>query len=228
VVGRSTRSLERMKKRWYATVAVAATAAILPASANIGVPMVALFLPPMWAALVPVVIVESFIVHRVVRASLGRTLGALAAANIASTIVGVPIVWFVLAIGEMLCCGGALGLSTPLTRVYAVTVQAPWLIPYESDLGWMIPAALLTLGIVFAALSVLIETPITSRILRIPSRTMWRRMAWANVSSYLLLGALAWALVNSGANLDALYKPFEPLLNGLVDGIFRISSWLPK
>jgi hypothetical protein len=193
-----------------------------------GVPMAALFLPPMWAAIVPIIILESFIVYRFVGARFGRTLAAVGAANIVSTIVGVPIAWFILAIGEMLCCGGALGLSTPLTRIYAVTVQAPWLIPYESDLGWMIPVALVTLGSVFAALSVVVETAIASRILRIPLPTMWRAMAWANVASYLLLGILAWAVAKSGVNLDALYKPFEPMVNALVTGVFGISSWLAK
>jgi hypothetical protein len=210
------------------TLAVVAVAAASAARADIGVPMAAVFLPPMWAAIVPIIIIESLIVYRFVRGPFSRTLAALTAANIVSTIVGVPVAWFILAISEMLCCGGALGLSTPVTRIYAVTVQAPWLIPYESDLGWMIPLALVTLGIVFAALSVLVETPIASRILRVPTRTMWRGMALANIASYVLLGFLGWVVVKSGANLDALYMAFEPISNALARAVFGVASWLIK
>jgi hypothetical protein len=212
----------------YTVAAVVATAAISSARADMGVPMIALFLPPMWVALVPIIVVESFIIYRVVRVPFRRALLALTAANVVSTLVGVPIAWFVLAIGEMVCCGGAIGLSTPLAKIYAVTLQAPWLIPYESDLGWMIPIALVTLAIVFAALSIVVETPIAARILRLPPRSMWRGMAWANVGSYVLLGILGGAAANSGAKLDALYRPFEPLSVALIEGVARVASAIAK
>jgi hypothetical protein len=229
VPGRSTRSLERMtSQRRYMVAAAAAGATVSIARADIGVPMAALFLPPMWVAIVPVIVLESLVVYRLAGVPFGRALLALAVANLVSTVVGVPLAWFVLALGEMLCCAGALGLTTPLTRVYAVTLQAPWLIPYESDLGWMIPFALVTLGVIFAALSVVIETPIASRILRVPVRPMWRRMAWANVASYLLLAIFGWALVVSNAKLEPLYNVFAPLSNLLVEGVFGAGSWLLK
>ena len=37
--------------------------------------------------------------------------------------------------------GGAYGINNLLGKIIAVTWQAPWLIPYESELYWMIPAA---------------------------------------------------------------------------------------
>ena len=196
------------------------------ARADAGVPMLAIFLPPMWLALVPVIFLEAFIIKRFSAVRFGRALAASSIANIASTIVGVPVAWVILAVGEMLCCGGALGLATPLSKIYAVTVQAPWLIPYESDLPWMVPAALATLGIIFAAVSIAIETPIASRILRAPSRSMWRAMTWANGVSYIALGFLAWATVKSGVKVDSLYQMFEPVVMALAGGVFGIAGWL--
>ena len=41
--------------------------------------------------------------------------------------------------------GSAMGMDSPVKLLAAVTVQAAWLIPYESHLHWMIPAAATTL-----------------------------------------------------------------------------------
>ena len=92
----------------------------------------------------------------------------------------------------------------------------------------MIPAALATLGVCFAALSVLVETPISARILRVEVRRMWRGMLLANVVSYLLLGLLGWAIASSLAKFDALYKPFDALIEAFVAGVFIVASWLAR
>ncbi len=42
-------------------------------------------------------------------------------------------------------------------RLYAVTLQAPWLIPYQDHMAWMIPAASLVLLLPFYVGSVFVE-----------------------------------------------------------------------
>ena len=65
--------------------------------------------------------------------------------------------WAVLATVQGVLAGDARGLATVGQKIYAVTVQAPWLIPYEEDLGWMIPIALVVLAVPAYLLSALIE-----------------------------------------------------------------------
>ncbi len=50
------------------------------------------------------------------------------------TLVGIPAVWVHLVVPELVGGGWALGIDSFWRRVWAVTVQAAWLIPYESEL----------------------------------------------------------------------------------------------
>lgn len=211
---------------WLAAVWVAF--APIQAAANIGLPMIAVFLPPLWVALIPIILVESAIVAKGARVPFGTSVGAVALANVVSTIVGVPVLWFLLATIELLCCGGALGLGSAWAKLYAVTVQAPWLIPYESDFGWMIPAALVTLAIVFAVMSVLVETPIVARVTKTERRRMWGSMWIANVVSYALLGLAGLFVATSSVKLDSLQRLFMPLSEVMVETVFLVARSLVK
>src|SRR5688500_6765144 len=97
-----------IKRRAVLSAVLCACLAPSPVSANIGLPMIAVFLPPLWIALVPIVLVESVVVSRGTGAPFQRSLGAVALANIVSTVIGVPLMWFVLATIELICCDGAL------------------------------------------------------------------------------------------------------------------------
>jgi hypothetical protein len=152
----------------------------------------------------------------------------VALANVVSTIIGVPLLWFLLATVELVCCGGALGLGNVWAKVYAVTVQAPWLIPYEKELGWMIPAALCTLAVVFIVMSVLVETPIVSRIVKISGRRVWKSMWAANVGSYVLLGLGGVAIGALNLKLDKLQQLFMPLSESAIEAVFFIARLFAK
>jgi hypothetical protein len=96
--------------------------------------------------------------------------------------------------------GQAYGLQTLRQKFLAVTWQAPWLIPYESDLNWMIPAASLALLVPFFAGSLAIEIPIVVLMARpCNSRNVSMAVIWANLVSYAFLALcglvwLAWGL----------------------------------
>jgi hypothetical protein len=200
----------------------------LAASANIGLPMIAVFLPPLWVALVPIVLVESAFLSKGTGASFRTSLGAVAVANVTSTIIGVPLLWFVLATIEAVCCGGALGLASIWTKIYAVTVQAPWLIPYEDEFDWMIPAALCTLAVVFMVMSVFVETPIVSRITKISGRRLWTSMWAANIGSYILLGLAGVLVAALNVKMDQLHRLFMPLSEAAVEAVFFIAKLFVK
>ena len=194
------------------------------AHADIGVPMVAFFLPPMWLSLVPVILLEGWILRRMLRVDNRSAFTASAIANIATTIVGIPLAWVVLAIAELACCGGAGGLATLWQRIYAVTVQAPWLIPYEKDLDWMVPSAMAVLAVPFFLVTVVIEGLINRRLLpNVDRRKTWRATWVANAASYVMLLLLAWPAF---AVAGILRGVFRPLLNWFVEVVFTVARFL--
>lgn len=111
--------------------------------ADVGLPMLAIVWPLSWVAFVPIVAIEAIVARRVVQLQWGKAATSSFVANLVSTIAGIPITWVLLVAIEiaMTCGGRAYGLATPFTKVLAVTLQAPWLIPYRGDMYWMIPAA---------------------------------------------------------------------------------------
>jgi hypothetical protein len=222
--------LERMVLRPAAQLIFAAglTAVVVSAHANIGLPLISVFLPPLWLGLVAIIAVEAVIIGRSGGYPLARVVVPVALANVLSTVVGVPVLWFVLATTEAVCCGTALGLATPMAKLYAVTVQAPWLIPYESEFWWMVPSALFTMGTICAAMSIVVETPIVSRMLGVESGSVWRISSAANIASYVTLGALGWLVIQLGGTMDALFQLFMPISEWLVDAVFRVGAWLAK
>jgi hypothetical protein len=207
--GRSTWSLERMSRSVLAAIALTTLTLASPAAnADVGLPLVAAFLPPMWIAFVPIVIVEAVAVSRLLAVPFGLSVLSTFLGNLASTLIGIPVTWLVLAVLELLCCGSANGLSTFASKLYAVTVQAPWLIPYEQDFWWMIPCALAVMAVPFFIASVLIEAPINRLLLKdAPTRTLWRATALANLASYAVLGLLLWPAWKVADHFQGFFGP---------------------
>jgi hypothetical protein len=174
------------------------TIAPTAAGADIGVPMLFVTLPAMVIALVPVIWIEAQ--YGLQRLGLPRrqALGVSTAANVVSTIIGLPLTWLVLVSLQMVTGGGsAHGLRTLSTKLLAVTWQSPWLIPYDDDLVWMVPAAALCLLVPFFFASVYIEYQVARRMLSTHARAQVRAVVWrANLLSYGLLAvaAIVWLL----------------------------------
>lgn len=171
-----------------ASLFVVLTAIPSSARADAGVPMLALIWPAAWILFLPIV-AEAWMARRIVGLTVKRSLLASAGANAVSTLVGIPLVWGLLVVIELTVSKGgqALGLDTFWHRAYAVTVQAAWLIPYESELHWMVPLAAIVLLVPFFFASVFIEQMVFRRFCR-PSPDLARRWSWmANAASYALI-----------------------------------------
>jgi hypothetical protein len=210
--------MTRLVTRRLATLFLVATP--LVARADIGLPMVAVFLPPMWLALIPIILIEALLLKRLLPIKFARALLPTSLGNVASTLVGVPLTWLALAILELICCGSAKGLATVGSRLYAVTIQAPWLIPYEDEFYWMIPVALGVLAIPCFAVSVLIEAPINRFFLQeLGHRDIWRATAISNAGSYAVIGLLIWPAQKLGNHMPGL---FSPLMEWFVETTFSI------
>ncbi len=194
---------------------------------DIGLPMISVYWPPAWLAFVPIVLVEAYVGFRIPGIRFGRALIASAVANLFSTLLGIPITWFALALIELLWFGSARGFETPLQKIYSVTVQSPWLMPYAEQAIWIVPVAAAVLSIPMYAMSVLSEYAIVRRFFpTVERKLIWRWQLKGNALSYVLLICIIIGVIWLGDYFGWLYKPFEVIINFIVDMIFRIASAL--
>ena len=192
------------RRKWLTVIATALGSGLLvgTAWADSGLPMLFLMWPAFGVLFIPIVLVEGYFGVRQLGSGWGRSLVASLLANLLSTVVGVPLTWGILVLAQMGVGGGrAWGLSSPGARVLAVTVQAPWLIPYEEDLYWMVPIAAIVLLIPFFFMSVAIEGLVFAGWMKV-DRKAGARWAWtANLATYasMALCAIAygvWAYIS--------------------------------
>lgn len=168
-----------------------------PAEANIGAPMIILIAPASWALLLLIIPIEAAVGVWTMRERLLKLIKISAAANLLSTIVGIPVTWLLMVIIQMLIGGGsAWGIETAAQKLLAVTIQSPWLIPYESEFGWMVPSAAAFLCIPFFFMSVWCEQRVACKFFsEDKSRINVKRWVWrANAVTY---GIIIAALVSS-------------------------------
>lgn len=134
--------------------------------ANAGVPMLAVQMPLLVMALPVVIAVEACLARRWLRVPWAAAWGWTAVANLVSTLVGFPIAWVACVLAQEFVGGGGVpNLPEPWFSVYTVTVQAPWLLPLEERLRWMVPTAGIVLLVPAFFASVWIEGWIYRRVL---------------------------------------------------------------
>jgi hypothetical protein len=162
-----------------------------PVLANAGYPMIIAIWPAAWLLFAPVLLVETVVAIRVLKSGFDNALGLSFFANLASTLVGIPVTWFLLA---MVVAEGAQVWTPPDTaagRIAEVTLGSPWLLPREAHpdhFAWMVPAAGLTLCIPFFFMSVVCEGLIARLLLGPTRRKEAWRWAWlANAASYVII-----------------------------------------
>ena len=173
----------------------AAVGALIPSTAfaNSGLPMLFVSMPKLVLAFVPIVLLETWVFGVACKTGFRDSLKPVTVANAASTFVGVPLTW-----GALVLLTAATGGSShvapgwapiePFERLLAVTWQAPWLMPYERQFYWMVPAASAVLLIPFGIISVLVEYLAMRRMQPlVPIRLVAIGVAGMNVLSYSLL-----------------------------------------
>jgi hypothetical protein len=166
--------------------------------ANAGVPMLAVQMPLLAALLVPIIGLEAAILARLLRLSWGAAIPTAAKANLASTLVGVPLTWGILFGIEILTSGATVyGLSTKMGRFHSAVLQAPWLMPRDAGLEALIPVANLVLLPFYFAVSGLVEQWVVRRSRRDLEARRAKLATWlANAATYvlLLLGSVVWLI----------------------------------
>jgi hypothetical protein len=192
-------SAERlMRITGYAYLLVICTE--VTARADMGVPMIFVTMPLMVFALIPVILIEAFVLARRFQQSLKSVLWAASAANLVSTFIGIPITWCLLALIQLLTGGGgAYQIHTILGRFFSVTWQGSWLFHLESELYWRVPASILFLLIPFFFASYWVEYLVARRMLKNRDRGEVKRgVYFANLASYALLALIVfgWLLMS--------------------------------
>jgi len=159
------------------------------ASANAGVPMIFLVMPVLGLSIIPIIIIEAIFLSKKLELAVASAFKVTTISNLVSTLVGIPLTWLLLVLIQMLAGGGgAFGLDTTLGKVLSVSLQAAWLIPYESDLHWMIPAAGLVLLVPFFFASWWSEYFVSKKILKEHSaQSVKIAVRNANIITYTLL-----------------------------------------
>ena len=159
------------------------------ASANAGVPMIFLAMPVLGLSIIPIIIIEAIFLSKKLELAVPSAFKTSTISNLVSTIIGIPLTWLLLVLIQMLAGGGgAFGLDTMPGKVLSVTLQAAWLIPYESDMHWMIPVAGLVLLVPFFFASWWSEYFVSKKILKEHSAQRVKiAVRNANIITYALL-----------------------------------------
>src|SRR5215469_16484040 len=141
--------------------------------ADAGVPMIFITLPGMVLLLLPIIEAEAaLIIHRT-SLRTGKVSWATAAANVVSTILGIPLTWGVLFLCEMglfeaLAHTTKLGhnsWNSPLERIVGTILSAPWIAPVGDSGSWAVPLAAIVLLIPFFFVSLWVEQRVVEHIL---------------------------------------------------------------
>ncbi len=128
----------------------------MPFLFNAGLPMIVPVMFFMAIGLIPIVLIEGALLAARLKVRFRDLIGSVVFGNIVSTIVGIPVTWFVLLMVQFVT-GGASGYAVGgfWQKLVSFTLQAPWLLP--SDESWLFSAAALFLLIPFFFASWLIE-----------------------------------------------------------------------
>jgi hypothetical protein len=166
------------------------------AHANAGVPMLALAWPFQWLALVPIVVIESFVLARALSTTYRGVVWQVVKANFLSTLVGVPVAWAAMLLLEFAVGAGAMAAlpehvsNLPAVQVALFPFMAAWV---GGSSPWEVYAAFVVLTVPFFATSVYVERHILQSQFPAEQRPqLFEGVRLGNVITYalLVLGAL--------------------------------------
>lgn len=167
-----------------------------PASADVGLPMLAAIWPQAMLLFIPVVVVEAVVGSRIWRLRARRVVFGVLLANMISTLVGLPITWFGYLFFITLPARPTIPGRTLTLR--DILVNSAWISPAANEATWIVPASALVLSVPFFFASVLIEGFVVRCFKDIRCTSASWRWAWiANGISYGLIAlgliVLVWA-----------------------------------
>ena len=171
--------------------------------------MVALYVPPAWFALVPIIFIEARYGARRYGVRFRQALFAETVANCFSTIIGIPLTWLAIVLVQVLTVPSGTGPA--------------WLMPGAR--WWSIAGAVVTLTVLFYLMSVFSEGVIVRRFFpELPRQTLRNWMVRANAMSYLFLVVLI-ATASLAPKLgEPVYRVMQPINEFMVGGAMWVAA----
>jgi len=153
----------------------------MPFLANLGIPMLAVQMPLLLGALPAVVFIESYLLRHWYGMDGFRAVKLATIANLLSTVLGFPIMWFLLFLIQGLSSNFLPFPKTePWQSIFAVTAQSAWLEHARHREYWMVPTACLVLLVPAFFMTVFVESFVYRRALAressgpTPMQATWR------------------------------------------------------
>ena len=201
-------------KRWASTLLILGVVLMFPAPAhaNAVLPMIIVGWLGMIPALIPIILVESAMLMRT-GAHMGESILAMSAANLASTLVGIPLA---------IILEGTIGVLTRGALYRGALYHESW-DRNERRLSKWLPVGGVLLLIPFFLLSWWIEAPIAFRLLldELPAGSVHHAVRDANLVSYSIL-----ALLIGGGLSRAVWRSAQPRANERhVDSAALLDPW---
>jgi hypothetical protein len=185
-----------------------------PCHADVGLPMLAYYLPPAWLLLAPVIGVEALVAIWRFAVPARLAIRGATIANVLSTLIGVPLAWSLAAALELRLFAPWWNTRDP-SCVLLATVQALWILPPIRACAWVFPVAAVLATTLFYAMSVGIEGFILAWVApAVSARSRWGWSVWGNAASYSLLILATWPLQMPafGWVWDAFNRFVEPFM----------------
>jgi len=168
-----------------------------------GFPMIILIYPEMLLGLVPVILIEAFILYKNSNLTKKESIKISSFANCISTIAGIPLVWGLLVIVELIVMSLIFGtggnydtmlkfINNPFLKIIGVIITSPWLNNWENE-RWMASAACLILLIPFFFFSWSAElfiANIAKKFFHKASENLNKAMKKANFYGYLFFAGI--------------------------------------
>ncbi len=199
-----------MTRRTVAVSIVLALSLAGECQADVGLPMLAYYIPPAWLLLLPVIGIEALIGMRLCGLRASVALRAAGIANLVSTVFGVPLAWSLVAGVELRALARSWNVRDPSCALQA-TAQALWILPPLHACVWVFPVAAAIAAAAFFALSVAIEGVMLRWLApRVAARDRWRWAFVGNAASYGLLLLSLWLF-----QLPAfgwIWRPFDDVV----------------
>jgi hypothetical protein len=99
-----------------------------PLLSDMGLPMIALYLPIAWLALIPIVLIEAGYATARLNLPFSRALGAQATGNCFSALIGIPVTWLLLVLSQIFLDRSLLGrTATSICALKRALIATPWM-----------------------------------------------------------------------------------------------------
>lgn len=137
------------------------------AVANAGLPMIVLYWPGALLLLVPVIALETACFRRYLQVPWSSSLRVAGLANLASTVVGIPLTWLALVLLQIVLLApfGAISEDVPAwLHPVGVVLSAPWFLPNEATADLQMVGAAAILSVPFFLASVYVERWVAARL----------------------------------------------------------------